>query len=91
MSAFRIACALLMLYALDACANFGGIPGRTRLSDDFSYYEPFDNSGEIGPNYLIGPPPPSNQVIHRLSDSNAARSLPSIPNRSLPRSCLSCD
>ncbi len=37
------------------------------------------------------PPPPSNEVIHRLSDSSAARSLPSIPNRSPPRSCLSCD
>jgi hypothetical protein len=91
MSASRISAALLMLFGLSACANFGGNPARTRLSDDFSYYEPYDNAGEIGPNYLIGPPPPNNALVHNLPDSKAARSLPSIPNESLPRSCLSCD
>jgi hypothetical protein len=91
MSASRIAAALLMLFGLGACASFGGNPARTRLSEDFSYFEPFDNSGETGPNYLIGPPPPRNALVHHLPDSTAARALPSIPNESLPRSCLSCD
>lgn len=88
--ASRIAGALFVLCALSACANFAGNSARARLSDDFSYYEPFDNAGEAGPNYLIGPPPSRNAVVRNLPDAKAA-SLPSIPNRSLPRSCLSCD
>jgi hypothetical protein len=90
MSSSRIAGTLLILIGLNACTSFGGNPPRTRLSDDFSYYEPFDNSGEMGPNYLIGPPPPNNTIVH-LPDDKSAKSLPSIPNESLPPSCLSCD
>ena len=74
---------------LIACANFGGDPGKTRLSDDFCYYEPFDNSGEIGPAYLVGPPRParSDSVNHPASIPDKA--LP--PDQSLPPTCLTCD
>jgi hypothetical protein len=85
-------CALATFCALTGCAHFSGEPARTRLSDDFSYFEPFDNAGEIGPTYLVGPPPPPRPVTNpRMSHSVPMRSLPSIPDQSLPRSCLSCD
>jgi hypothetical protein len=75
--------------ALNGCANFGGDPGRARLNDDFSYYEPFDNSGETGPAYLVGPPPParSDGVNHRVSIPDKVP--PS--DKSLPPTCLTCD
>jgi hypothetical protein len=82
---------LFMLSGLSACANFAGNPSRARLSDNFSYYEPFDNAGESGPNYLIGPPPLRNAVVQSLPDAKTAMPLPSIPNRTLPPSCISCD
>jgi hypothetical protein len=91
MSTSRIAGALFLLCGLSACANFAENPPRARLSDDFSYYEPFDNAGETGPNYLMGPPPSRSAVVRSLPDATAAISLPSIPDRSLPRSCLSCN
>lgn len=91
MNTVRITCALLMICGLSACANFVGTPSRVRLSDDFSYYEPFENSTQIGPDYLIGPPPPDDVEVHHWSDSRRTKPLPSIPDRSLPRSCLSCN
>ncbi len=90
MNTFRIGGTLLMLLGLSACANFGVNNGSARLSGDFSYYEPFDNSGETGPNFLIGPSPRSKAKVDDLP-SDADRSFPSIPDRSLPPSCLSCD
>jgi hypothetical protein len=91
-SVSRMTYALIVLTGMDGCATFSGYPAKTRLSDDFSYYEPFDNSTETGgPDYLVGPPSPlGNAQLHQSSD-NSQRVLPSIPDRSLPRSCLSCD
>jgi len=89
MSLPRIFCALLMLQGLSACAILRGHPAGTRLSDDLSYYGPFDNAGQTGPTYLIGPPPPGGEIIHRSSGVIHAESLPTIPDRSLPPSCLS--
>jgi hypothetical protein len=91
MSTYTVGGTLLMLFGLSACVSFGGDPGRARLSGDFSYYEPFDNSSETGPNYLIGPPVPGNAKLGDLPDSNTARSFPTIPDKTLPPSCLTCD
>jgi hypothetical protein len=82
---------VMSLCVIGGCANFSGVSGSARLSDDFSYYEPFDNAGALGPDFLVGPPPPRPDVHRQMSTADLADSLPSIPDRSLPRSCLSCD
>jgi hypothetical protein len=87
----RLCGAMLVLAGVAGCATSSTTTPRTRLSDDFSFYEPFDNSNDAGPNYLVGPPaPPRNEPSQRFP-SGASPSFPSIPNESLPRSCLSCD
>jgi hypothetical protein len=48
---FKISAGLVVIFALQGCANFLGNPGRTRLSDEYSYYEPFDNSSDAGSFY----------------------------------------
>ncbi len=78
---------MMLLVSIGGCAAYPAYDHTVRLSDDFSFFEPFDNSRDWGPNYLVGPPRPlMNRPTQGANQSTMqARPLPSIPSRPLPQ------
>jgi hypothetical protein len=69
---------------LSACVSGSDRPG-IRVSDDFTYYEPFDNSRDWGSRYLVGPPAPlaNRQILDYSISRGGQRPVPSLPTKIL--------
>ena len=92
----RAACAVALVAGLIGCASFGEYREKTRVSEGFSYYEPFDNATSTdGPGYLVGPQvaPHVDQAPATTPQRLPAAPPPALPtpDPSLPPSCLTCD
>ena len=54
--ACRTAVTILLQLSAMGCALHPNYTEPLRVNDYFSYYEPSDNLGNLGPDYLVGPP-----------------------------------
>jgi len=79
-------CGALLFLVIAGCAANSAYHVKTRVNDDFSFYEPFDNSRDWGPDYLVGPPRPvsARPITDDRSAVMQSQSIPSIPTRPLP-------
>ncbi len=47
---------LLLALSFCGCATMGPADGHLHLANHLNIYEPYDNSRDWGPGYLVGPP-----------------------------------